>query len=244
MEEKPLDGRVALVTGASHGIGAATAQALARAGAHVVLTARSARELEEVEEHIHTSGGTATIAPMDLTENDSIARLADAVAERWDRLDILVINAAMLPNLSPVTHIDQREFNRALTLNVLATQVLLTNFDPLLKRSMGGRVIGVTSSVGAAPRPFWGAYGASKAAFDTLLACYGQEVERISETRVAIVDPGATRTQMRARAFPGEDPRTVKPPQVVGERIAGLVTEHFPTGHRERVDEKADDPIS
>jgi NAD(P)-dependent dehydrogenase (short-subunit alcohol dehydrogenase family) len=233
---KPLSGRIALVTGASRGIGAATAKALAAAGAHVVITARKARDLEAVEEAIHAAGGSATIAPMDLTESDSIARLATAVAERWDRLDILVINAAMLPPLSPVTQIEQKAFNQALTLNVLATQALLANFDPLLKRSEGGRVVGLTSSVGADPHAYWGAYGASKAAFDNLLASYAQEVERISETRVAIVDPGKTRTQMRARAYPGEDPQTVKPPEVVAERIVALLAEDLTTLHRERVE--------
>jgi NAD(P)-dependent dehydrogenase (short-subunit alcohol dehydrogenase family) len=232
----PLEGRIALVTGASRGIGAATAKALAAAGAHVVLTARKAKDLEAVEEAIHADGGTATIAPMDLTESDSIARLASAVAERWDRLDILVINAAMLPSLTPVTQIEPKGFNQALTLNVLATQALLANFDPLMRRSEGARVVGITSSVGADPRAYWGAYGASKAAFDNLLASYGQEVERISETRVCILDPGATRTQMRARAYPGEDPQTVKPPEAVAERIVGLLAEGFPTGHRERVE--------
>ena len=231
----PLEGRIALVTGASRGIGAATAKALAAAGAHVVITARTARDLEAVEEAIHAAGGSATIAPMDLTESDSIARLATAVAERWDRLDILVINAAMLPPLSPVTQIEQKAFNQALTLNVLATQALLANFDPLLKRSEGGRVVGLTSSVGADPHAYWGAYGASKAAFDNLLASYAQEVERISETRVAIVDPGKTRTQMRARAYPGEDPQSIKPPEAVAQRIVALLAEDFPAGHRERI---------
>ena len=235
-EAKPLEGRIALVTGASRGIGAATAQALAAAGAHVVLTARKAKDLEAVEEAIHAAGGTATIAPLDLTESDSIARLANAISERWDRLDILVINAAVLPSLTPVTQIEQKGFNQALTLNVLATQALLANFDPLLKRSDGGRVIGLTSSVGAEPRAYWGAYAASKAAFDTLLACYAQEVEKISGTRVAIVDPGATRTQMRARAYPGEDPQTVKPPEAVAEAILRLLGEDFATGARIRVE--------
>jgi len=232
----PLAGRIALVTGASRGIGAATARALASAGAHVVLTARKARDLEAVEEAIDQAGGTATIAPMDLTESDSIGRLAAAIAERWDRLDILVINAAMLPSLTPVTQIEAKGFNQTLTLNVLATQALLAAFDPLLKRSPHGRVMGLTSSVGTQPRPYWGAYGASKAAFEVLLDCYGQEVARISETRVAIVDPGATRTQMRARAYPGEDPETVKPPEAVADRITALLAADFPTGHRERID--------
>jgi NAD(P)-dependent dehydrogenase (short-subunit alcohol dehydrogenase family) len=234
--ERPFEGRIALVTGASRGIGAATAQALAAGGAHVVITARKAKDLEAVEEAIHVAGGSATIAPMDLTESDSIARLATAVAERWDRLDVLVISAAMLPPLMPVTQIESKTFNQALTLNVLATQALLAAFDPLLKRAPAGRVIGLTSSVGAEPRAYWGAYGASKAAFDTLLACYSQEVEKISETRVAIVDPGATRTQMRSRAYPGEDPASVKPPEVVAERIVKLLAGDFVTGHRERID--------
>ena len=234
--DKPLSGRIALVTGSSRGIGAATAKTLAAAGAHVVLTARTARDLEAIEEEIHQADGTATIAPMDLTESDSIARLANAVSERWGKLDILVINAAILPQLTPVTQIEQQFFNRALTLNVLATQALLANFDPLLKRSEAGRVIGVTSHLGQNPRAYWGAYGATKAAFDNLLGAYAQEVENISNTRVAILDPGKTRTQMRARAYPGEDPETVKPPEVVAERIASLITEDFATGSRIRVE--------
>lgn len=233
---KPLAGRIALVTGASRGIGAATAKALAGAGAHVVMVARTARDLEAVEEEIHTAGGTATIAPMDLAESDSIARLAAAVTERWNRLDILIINAAMLPPLTPVTQIEPKAFNQVLTLNVLATQALLAAFDPLLKRSeAGGRVIGLTSSVGAEPRAYWGAYGASKAAFDNLLTCYGQEVEKVSATRVTVLDPGATRTEMRAKAYPGEDPRTVKVPEVVAEKVLALVARDRTSVRRDRV---------
>ncbi|GAA0277715.1 SDR family NAD(P)-dependent oxidoreductase [Alteraurantiacibacter aestuarii] len=236
MSDKPLAGRIALVTGASRGIGAATAKALAAAGAHVVITGRKVKDLEGVEDAIHAVGGTSTIAPLDLTESDSIGRLAAAIAERWDRLDILVISAAMLPVLTPVTQIEPKQFNQALTLNVLATQALLAAFDPLLKRSKHGRIIGLTSSVGEAPRAFWGAYGATKAAFDNLLLSHGQEVERISQTRVAIVDPGATRTTMRARAYPGEDPQTVKPPEDVADRIVALLENDFSNLHRERVE--------
>ena len=228
MAERSLEGRIALVTGASRGIGAATAQAIAAAGAHVVLTARNAKDLEAVEEAIHAAGGSATIAPMDLTESNSIARLANAVAERWGKLDILVINAAFLPSLAPVSQIEQKGLTQALTLNVLATQALLEEFDPLLKRSERGRVIGMTSSVGAEPRAYWGAYGASKAAFDNLLASYAAEIEKISETRVCILDPGATRTMMRARAYPGEDPATVKPPEVVAEHVVKLLQDELP----------------
>jgi NAD(P)-dependent dehydrogenase (short-subunit alcohol dehydrogenase family) len=226
---------LALITGASRGIGAATAEALASAGAHVVLTARTSRGLEEVEERIFAAGGSATIAPVDLVEPDGIARLASAISQRWQALDMLVINAALLPELTPVTAIDQRAFNQALTVNVLATQALLANFDPMLRRSADPRVVGLTSSVGMTPRAYWGAYGASKAAFEVLLDCYAQETQNISKLRVAIVNPGATRTAMRARAYPGEDPASVKPPEAVAERLASLLSEPFASGHREAI---------
>lgn len=235
VDNKPLEGRLALVTGASKGIGAATAKALAGAGAHVVLTGRDVRALEKVEDEIHELGGTATIAPLDLTETDAIARLVSAISARWNQLDYLVICAAYLPTLTPVTQIDAKQFSQAITINVLATQALLAGFDPMLKRSDVARVIGFTSSVGEQPRAYWSAYGSSKAAFDNILNSYGQEVEKLSNIRIAIVDPGATRTEMRAKAYPGEDPSTVKSPDVVAERILALLGEDFTTGHRERV---------
>lgn len=230
-----LTGQVALVTGASCGIGEATAIALARAGAHVVLTARDAKALEAVEETIHAAGGSATIAPMDLAEPDAIARLAAAMAQRWQALDILVINAALLPQLSSVADIDQQAWNKAMTVNVLATQALIAAFDRMLRASKDGRVIGLSSSVGRNPRAYWGAYGSTKAAFDTLLECYAQETANISKVRVAIVNPGATRTTMRARAYPGEDPVSVKPPEAVAERLLTLLGERFASGYRESV---------
>lgn len=233
---KSLDGKLALVTGASKGIGAATAVALAEAGAHVVLTGRDVRALEAIEDRIHDVGGASTIAPVDLAESDGIARLATAVAARWDRLDYLVISAAYLPTLTPVTQIDGKQLSRAVTINLLATQALLANFDPLLKRADAGRVIGLTSSVGETPRAYWSAYGATKAAFDNLLEAYAQEVEKIGNVRVALVDPGATRTAMRAKAYPGEDPKTVKAPEEVANRLVELLVNDFPTRHRERVE--------
>lgn len=232
MTDSKLEGRVALVTGASRGIGAATAEALAGAGAHVVLTARTADNLEEVEERIHAAGGTATIAPMDLTENESIGRLAGAVAGRWPALDILVLNAAMLGTLSPVPQIDAREFSKVVTLNLLAPQAMIAAFDPLLRASAAGRLVAVTSSVGRKPRAYWGAYGASKAALEALVLSYAEEVAQLTEVRVAIVDPGATATVMRARAFPGEDPATIKQPAVAGEAIVAMLGDDFETGHR------------
>jgi len=227
-----FEGRLALVTGAGRGIGAAIAEALAAEGAHVVLTARTSAALEAVEEKIHATGGSATIAPMDLAEPDSIARLAQAVAGRWPALDILVLNAAMLGTLTPVAQIDGREFNRLLTLNLLAQQALLAAFDPLLRRSEAGRVVVLTSSVGARPRAYWGAYGASKAALETLVLSYGEEVKNLAPLKVAIIDPGATATQMRALAYPGEDPATLKAPAVVGKAVADLLKSDFETGCR------------
>lgn len=234
-DDKPLSGRVALVTGSSRGIGAAAARALAAAGAHVVLTGRDVKALEMVEDAIHEAGGSSTIAPLDLAEQDGVPRLAAAIAQRWDKLDILVINAALLPTLTPVTQIDPKQFGQALTVNVLATQALISALDPLLKRAGHARVIGLTSSVGSRPRAYWAAYGASKAAFEVLLDCYAAEVEKLGDTRVAIVDPGATRTAMRAKAYPGEDPASVKPPEDVAARIVALVQDGFETRHRERV---------
>lgn len=236
MTDRPLADRIALVTGASRGIGAATAQALAAAGAHVILTGRTSGALEEVEDAIYASGGSATIAPIDLTESDAVARLADALAGRWDRLDILVLNAAMLGTLGAVATIDPKEFARVMTLNVSAQAALLAAFDPMLRRAPQGRVIGLTSRVARSPRAYWGEYGASKAAFEVLLACYGQEVANISRIRTAIIDPGATRTAMRARAYPGEDPASVKPPEQVAARIVALLAGDFESGYVERIE--------
>jgi NAD(P)-dependent dehydrogenase (short-subunit alcohol dehydrogenase family) len=234
---KAFAGQVALVTGASRGIGAATAEALAAAGAHVVLTARDVKALEQVEERINAAGGSATIAPLDLTEPDGIARLAAAMAPRWPALDILIINAAFLPQLTSVADIEPNAFNKALTTNVLATQALIAAFDPMLRKSEDARVIGLTSSVSANPKAYWGAYAASKAACDVLLDCYGQEVRNISKVRVAVVNPGATRTAMRARAYPGEDPATLKGPEVVAQRLVALLGEPFASVHRETVNQ-------
>jgi NAD(P)-dependent dehydrogenase (short-subunit alcohol dehydrogenase family) len=225
-------GKIALVTGASRGIGAATATALAAQGAHVILTARTAKDLEAVEDAIFDAGGSATIAPLDLTDGDSIARLAVAVTERWGKLDILVLNAAMLGTLSPVPAIDGAEFARLFTLNVTAQQVMIASFDALLRKSDAGRLLALTSSVGASPRAFWGAYGASKAALENLVDSYGEEVKNLSQVRTVIVDPGRTRTKMRASAYPGEDPSTVKEPSIVADAIVQILKTEFATGHR------------
>ena len=235
-DTKPFEGKLALVTGASRGIGAATAEALAAAGAHVILTARGATALEQVEERIHAAGGNATIAPMDLNDFENIQKLAQAVAERWGSLDILVLNAAMLGSLSPVEHLDAKELEKVFKLNVLANQALIAAFDPLLRRAEKADIIGVTSSVGDEPRAFWGGYGASKAAFDTLLGAYADETEYAGKLRVQIVDPGATRTRMRQLAFPGEEPDSLKPPEVVATSIVEKLKGDADTGSRFRVE--------
>ena len=233
--DRSLHDQIALVTGASRGIGAATAKALAAQGAHVLLVARTTGGLEETEDAIHGLGGTATIAPLDLADGDSIGRLAEAVAGRWGRLDLLVVNAAMLGTLAPVPAIDPKEFARLLTLNIGATQALVAAFDPLLRKSARPRLIALTSSVGASPRAFWGGYGASKAAMETLLLAYAAENANLGDLRVAIVDPAATATAMRAKAFPGEDAATLKSPEVAGEAIAALAASDYPNGHRVRL---------
>jgi NAD(P)-dependent dehydrogenase (short-subunit alcohol dehydrogenase family) len=235
-DSKSLSAHIALVTGASRGIGAATAEALAAAGAHVILVARTASALEEVEDRIHAAGGTATIAPLDLTEGESIGKLAGAVAERWQKLDILVLNAAMLGSLTPVQDIDPKEFSRLLSLNLLANQALIAAFDPLLKRAERADIVALTSSVGSEPRAFWGAYGSSKAALETLLGAYADETKYTGRVRVHIVDPGATRTRMRALAFPGEEPNSVKPPEVVARNIMDRLAADAPTGEKVRIE--------
>lgn len=227
-----FENQLALVTGASRGIGAATAIALAAKGAHVILTARTAKDLEEVEEKIHNAGGNATIAPLDLTDGDSIGRLAQAISGRWDALDILVLNAAMLGTLTPVPAIDGKEFNNVLTLNLIAQQTLIAAFDPMMRKSEDARLLAMTSSVGRSPRPFWGAYGASKAALETLVLSYGEEMRNLGKLRTAIINPGRTRTDMRARAYPGEDPQSVKSPEVVADRLVEILASDFETGER------------
>jgi NAD(P)-dependent dehydrogenase (short-subunit alcohol dehydrogenase family) len=168
-----------------------------------------------------------------LVDAESIGRLAQAVSERWNKLDILILNAAMLGTLAPVQHLDSAEFARLFTLNVSAQQAMIAAFDALLRRSEAAQVVAITSSVAATPRAFWGAYGASKAALETLLTAYGEENRHLGRIRTAIVDPGATRTKMRASAYPGEDPQTLKEPAAVGGRIATLLAEGFETCYKE-----------
>jgi NAD(P)-dependent dehydrogenase (short-subunit alcohol dehydrogenase family) len=235
-DSKPLSGKLALVTGASRGIGAAIAEGLGNAGAHVILVARTAKALEEVEERIHSAGGSATIAPLDLTDGESIGKLAAAVAQRWKSLDVLVLNAGMLGSLTPVEHIDGKEYARLLTLNVVANQALIAAFDQMLRRSERADIIAITSTVGHEPRAFWGAYGSSKAALENLVLSYADETEHSGKIRVHVINPGPTRTRMRALAYPGEEPESVKPPEVVAEFILKRLTSDVPSGQLVRLE--------
>ena len=205
--------KLALVTGASRGIGAATAEMLAREGWHVILTARSETGLADVDDRIHKAGGSATIAPFDLTDGDAIDRLGAAIGARWGRIDALILNAAQLGTLAPVPHLDLKEWDKLLAINLTANMRMIRALDPWLRQSPAGHVVAVTSSVGTTPRAYWGGYAATKAALENLVSTYGEEVKNISPIRTHIVDPGATRTVMRARAFPGEDAARVKPPE-------------------------------
>ncbi len=209
-----LSGRVALVTGASRGIGAAVAKAYAKAGAHVILTARTTGALEEVDDAIRAAGGKATIMPLNLLDLDKIDVMGPAIAEKFGRLDIVVGNAAMLGSLTPLGHADAKEWQRVMDLNVNANFRLLRTLDPLLRASDAGRVIMVSSSAAQSTRAYWGAYATSKAALEALTKVYAAEVLE-TPMKVNLIDPGATRTAMRAKAFPGEDPAKPKDPEEV-----------------------------
>lgn len=224
-----LSGRTAIVTGASRGIGAALARRLAADGCHVILTARTEPGLIETEDAIHAAGGTATIAPLDLMKGDEIDRLAAAISGRWEQgIDYLVLNAAMLGTLSPLAHVTPKEFDQVMALNLTAQWRLIRGFDALLRRGRGS-VVAISSSVGTRPTAYWGPYAASKAALEMLVATYADEMKALS-VQALIVDPGGTRTTMRARAFPGEDPMALKPPEAVADRIAERLAEGLPAG--------------
>ncbi len=221
-----LRGRIALITGASRGIGAAVAKAYAAEGAHVVLVARTVGGLEELDDEITALGGTATLVPLDLTDGQAIDGLAAPVLERWKRLDILVGNAAILGRLGPVGHCPPDLWDRVMALNVTANWRLIRALDPLLRASDAGRVIFVTSGITQTTIPFWGVYAASKAALEALARTYAAETAR-SRVRVNMVNPGPTRTRMRAQAFPGENPNELPPPEHVTETFIRLAEPAF-----------------
>ena len=220
----PLSDRIALVVGASRGIGHESALALARAGAHVVATARTQGGLEELDDAIHAATGKhATLVPFDLVDGGGIDRLGGAIFERFGRLDIWVQSAATLgaAGLTPVAHADPRGFAKIEKTNFTAVYRLIRSLEPLLRVSDAGRVIHLTTSLAAEPRAFWGAYAATKAGAEALMKCWADEIES-TPVRVSIVDPGRMRTQMRAQAYPGEDPQDLPPPSDIGPLIVEL----------------------
>jgi NAD(P)-dependent dehydrogenase (short-subunit alcohol dehydrogenase family) len=221
MSTPPLADRIALVTGASRGIGRATALALARAGAHVVAAARTVGGLEELDDEIRAVGGSATLVPLDLKDVPGIARLAGALAERYQRLDVLVGNAGILGPLSPLDHVEPKAWDEALAVNVTANWHLIRALNPLLKQSTAGRVVLVTSGIVAHPRAYWGPYAVSKAALEALARTYAAETVSTG-VRVNLFNPGPTRTRMRATAMPGEDPLELKTPDPVADKIVDL----------------------
>lgn len=213
-----LASRVALVTGASRGIGYFAARQLAAAGAHVIALARTVGGLEELDDEIRAGGGQATLVPLDLTDMAGIDRLGGAIHERWGKLDILVANAAILGVIAPVGHVEAKVFERVMTINVTATWRMIRSVDPLLRLSDAGRAIVVTSGAAHSARAFWAPYAASKAAVEAIARSWADETKNLP-LRINAFDPGRTRTAMRAQAVPGEDPATVPHPAEIAERM-------------------------
>jgi NAD(P)-dependent dehydrogenase (short-subunit alcohol dehydrogenase family) len=217
-----LSGRIALVTGASRGIGRALALAMAGEGAHVVAVARTTGALEELDDDIKSAGGSASLVPMDLRKPDGIDQLGGVVFERWKRLDILVGNAGVLGRLSPLGHIEPKTWDEVMAVNVTANWRLIRSFDPLLRQSEAGRAVFVTSGAARTIFAYWGPYAVSKAALETLAKTYAAETVKTA-IKVNLLNPGPIRTRMRAQAMPGEDPNSLPPPEAVAEAFLPLV---------------------
>jgi NAD(P)-dependent dehydrogenase (short-subunit alcohol dehydrogenase family) len=218
---KRLQDRIALITGASRGIGAAVARAYAREGAHLILVARNEGGLTEIDDDIQALGASATLVPMDLAADDGIEDLGQQIYQRWDKLDVLVGNAAILGQLTPVGHIDPKTWAEALAVNLTANWRLIRAMDPLLRRSDAGRAIFVTSGASRSLPPYWGAYSTTKAALEALVGTYAREIEK-TDVRANLVNPGPTRTRMRAQAFPGEDADSLPAPEHLDEVMIRL----------------------
>jgi NAD(P)-dependent dehydrogenase (short-subunit alcohol dehydrogenase family) len=222
MAKKRLAGRLALVTGASRGIGYNAALAFAREGAHVIAVARTVGGLEELDDKIRFEGGeAATLVPLDITDYDAIDRLGATIDQRWGRLDVFLANAGILGGLSPLGHYEPKNFQRVFDINVTANWRFIRSLDPLLRASEAGRAIFISSGAAHSCRAFWGPYAASKAALEALARVYAAECKSTSVSSI-IVDPGIARTAMRALAMPGEDPQTLPHPATVGEALVPL----------------------
>jgi len=223
---KTLEGRIALVTGASRGIGRASAIALAKAGAHVILTARTVGGLEETDDEIQKAGGTATLVPMNLRDGDAIDRMGASIYQRWGKLDAFLGNAGVLGALTPLAHLEPKIFQEVMEVNVIANWRLIRSLDPLLRLSDAGRVLFVTSGAAKKHTAYWGAYSASKAALESLVLTYAVECET-SNIKVNLINPGPIRTAMRKKAMPGEDPNMLPVPDDMAPKIVEMLSPSY-----------------
>ncbi len=221
--KKPLKDRLALVTGASRGIGRAVALGLAQAGAHVVVLARTVGALEELDDEIRAGGGKATLLQLDIAQGDKVDQLGPTLFQRWGKLDIFIGNASILGPLSPLHHVTEDAWNQVIDVNLSANWRLIRTLDPLLKRSDAGRAVFVTSGAASGKYAYWGPYAVSKAGLEALVKTYANELAE-TDVRVNLVNPGATRTTMRAKAFPGEDPKKQLPPEELVPLFLELVS--------------------
>ena len=221
-----LEGKVALVTGASRGLGRAVALVLAKQGAHIIATARTQGGLEELDDGIKAAGSSATLVPMDITDYTAIDRLGAAIFERWKKLDVLIGNAGLLGKLTPLPHIEPKSWDDVMAVNVTANYRLLRSMDPLLRMAPHGRAIFMTSGLANKCFPYWGTYSVSKAALEAMVKTYAAEMQTTS-VRANCFSPGATRTKMRAAAMPGEDPMSLPSPEEVAAQIVPMCVEDF-----------------
>ena len=220
---KTLEGRIALVTGASRGIGKAAAIGLAATGAHVVCLARTVGGLEATDDEINKAGGTATLVPLNIRDFDALDRLGRTIFDRWGRLDAFFANAGSLGVLTPLAHLEPKVFQELIEVNVTANWRLIRSLDPLLRQSDAGRALFVTSGAARKHTPFWGGYGMAKAALESLALTYAEECAT-TNVKVNLLSPGAVRTGMRAKAMPGEDPQTLPPPEALVPLIVELLS--------------------
>lgn len=220
---KTLDGRIALITGASRGIGRASAIALAGAGAHVIAVARTVGGLEETDDAIQKAGGTATLVPMNLRDGEAIDRLGASIYQRWGKLDAFLGNAGVLGQLTPLAHLEPKIFQEVLEVNVTANWRLIRSLDPLLRRSDAGRVLFVTSGAAQKHTPYWGAYAVSKAALEMMALTYAAECAP-TPIKVNLINPGPMRTAMRKKAMPGEDPNTLPLPDDMALKVVEMLS--------------------
>jgi len=226
MVGKVLDGRVTLVTGASRGIGYQAALALAKAGSHIIATARTQGGLEDLDDAIKAEGGECTLVPMDLKNGDGIDQLGKIINERWGKLDGFLANAGVLGEITPAPHTTPKTWDEVMAVNITSNYRFIRSLDPLLRASDAGRAVFVSSSVARSHPAYWGAYAASKAALEAFVLCYAKEVE-VTKLKVNLLNPGATRTAMRAKAMPGEDPNVLPNPADLAPLIVEMLAPDY-----------------